>query len=178
MPKPPSPPRAPQVLRPAARRRKLAAWLIAAVVVAITAYRVAGTRLPDTSAAVVATVLGSAIAAWALARWWWVPTSQLPRVEVGEVWWAQVPFEEKSGSKDRPALVVATGRRQATVLMFTSADKRGREGFVPVDPRIWRSPRTSYLRLDRQITLPLTSMRRREGVADSRLMDQVTRSRT
>jgi mRNA-degrading endonuclease toxin of MazEF toxin-antitoxin module len=96
---------------------------------------------------------------------------------VGEVWWAQVPFEEKSGSKDRPALVVAAGKRQATVLMFTSADKRGREGFVPVDPRIWRSPRTSYLRLDRQITIPLTSMRRREGVADSRLMDEVTRSR-
>ncbi len=177
MPKPPSPSRAPRVLRPAQRRRKLAGWLVAAVVVAITAHRVAGTRLPDTSAVVVATVLGCAIAAWAMVRWWWVPTSQLPRVAVGEVWWAQVPFEEKSGSKDRPTLVVATGKRKATVLMFTSADKRGRPGFVPVDPRIWRSPRTSYLRLDRQITLPLTSMRRREGVADSRLMDEVTQSR-
>lgn len=177
MPKPPSSARPPRYLRPAERRRKLAAWLTTAVVVAILAYRVAETRLPGTSAAVVAAALGSAVAGWALLRWWWVPTSQLPLVEVGEVWWAQIPFEEKAGSKDRPALVVATAKRKATVLMFTSADKRGREGFVPVDPRIWQSPRTSYLRLDRQITIPLTSMRRREGQADSRLMQQVSRSR-
>ncbi|HEU5143608.1 MAG TPA: type II toxin-antitoxin system PemK/MazF family toxin [Dermatophilaceae bacterium] len=175
MPKSPSSARPTPDTPPSQRRRKLATWLAAAAIGGVLAYRIAETRLPIAMAALVAAALAALIAGWALVRWWWVPTSLLPKVQVGEVWWAQIPFEEGDGSKDRPALVVAAGRRTATVLMFTSADKRGREGFVPVDPRIWRSPRTSYLRLDRQITVPLTSMRRREGLADSRLMEQVAR---
>lgn len=163
---------------PSPRWPRVGLQIAAGVVLAVTSFRVARVELPTTSAALIAGALTGIFTVWMVLRYWWVPTSRLPTVQVGEIWWALVPFEEGKGSKDRPALVVATRKRSATVLMFTSADKEGRPGFLAVDPHLWRTPRTSYLRTDREITVPLSSMRRRERPRDARLMEQLARSRS
>jgi hypothetical protein len=44
--------------------------------------------------------------------------------KAGQGWYADVPFQDSDDeSKDRPVLVVRTGRRQAEVLKITSQDK-------------------------------------------------------
>lgn len=171
--------RAPRSLQGGLRRWARTSLQVAiGAVLGVTAYRVAVTELPAPTATLVGVAVAVMFAAWAFARHWWVPTSRLPRVQVGEIWWAEVPFEESGESKDRPALVVATQKRSATVLMFTSADKRGRPGYLAVDPHVWRTPRSSYLRTDREITIPLSKVRRRERAADARLMEWLARSRS
>ena len=160
------------------RATRIALQVAVGVLLGITAYRVAAVELPATTGALVGVAVAAVFAAWVFVRFWWVPTSRLPRVQVGEIWWAEVPFEESNESKDRPALVMATGKRSATVLMFTSADKKGRPGYLAVDPYLWHTPRSSYLRTDREITIPLSSMRRRERPADARLMEQLGLSRS
>lgn len=160
------------------RSARLALHVAICAVLGITAYRVAASELPAATATLVGAAVAAVSAAWAFARFWWVPTSKLPRVQVGEIWWAEVPFEESRQAKDRPALVVAAQKRSATVLMFTSADKSGRPGYLAVDPHLWRTPKSSYLRTDREITIPLSKMRRRERAADSRLMEWLARSRS
>lgn len=158
------------------RATRIALQVAVGVLLGITAYRVAAAQLPAATAVLVGVAVVAIFAAWVFLRFWWVPTSRLPRVQVGEIWWADVPFEESNETKDRPALVVSKRKRSATVLMFTSADKRGRPGYLAVDPYLWRTPRSSYLRTDREITIPLSSMRRRERPADARLMEQLGRS--
>lgn len=84
--------------------------------------------------------------------------------QVGKVWWADVPFEDRSGSKDRPCLVVETHGLRAVVLYVTSTDKTGRPGFVPM-PRTGRArgAGTSWVRTDRRFVLDAPRFRRFAG---------------
>ncbi|MDX2920728.1 type II toxin-antitoxin system PemK/MazF family toxin, partial [Streptomyces sp. NE06-03C] len=80
------------------------------------------------------------------------PDGRVPRA--GEVWWADVPYEDGPGSKDRPCLVISVrgrGRgRTALVAKITSkhheerpgvialpagtvGDRRGRQSFLETD---------------------------------------------
>lgn len=49
-----------------------------------------------------------------------------PRAAPGEVWFAQVPFADGTGSKDRPVLVLAVQGSVCTVARFTSRDRTAR----------------------------------------------------
>ncbi|GGL13671.1 MULTISPECIES: hypothetical protein [Cellulomonas] len=48
----------------------------------------------------------------------------------GEVWYALVPFDDGTGAKDRPVLVLRRSGRHVVVARFTSQDKSGRRDHV------------------------------------------------
>jgi len=89
------------------------------------------------------------------------PRAGAPRA--GEVWFAEVPFEDGSGSKDRPVLVLSTGGRTCDVARFTSQDKNGRRDHVRVPQGVPGLPKASWLNL-RPTPLPRSAFRRRTGV--------------
>lgn len=105
---------------------------------------------------------GAALVAAALFwAWWRVPARLLPAPARGQVWWAQVRFEESTQSKDRPCLVVGAGRREAKVLMFTSRHRPGDTRYRPVPAHLRLGDgRDTYLRTDRVITVRLEAFRR------------------
>ncbi|WP_214412707.1 type II toxin-antitoxin system PemK/MazF family toxin [Sphaerisporangium fuscum] len=55
----------------------------------------------------------------------------------GQIWWADVPYSDGSGSKVRPCLVVRTHPRGAEVLKITSQDKSQRDDHFPIPTRSW-----------------------------------------
>ena len=80
----------------------------------------------------------------------------------GEVWFAQVPFEEGPGSKDRPVLVLAVSLGSFEVARFTSQDRTGRRDYLRVPQGIPGLPKASWL--DRRpLTLPRSAVRRHVG---------------
>ena len=44
--------------------------------------------------------------------------------QVGEIWFANVPFDDGTGSKDRPVLVLSVSGRTCTVARFTSEGQK------------------------------------------------------
>ena len=85
-----------------------------------------------------------------------------PVCHPGEVWFAMVPFEDGTGAKDRPVLVLAVSRRTCTVARLTSQDRGSRRNFVPVPRGLTGLARASWISL-RETTLRRTAMRRRTG---------------
>lgn len=55
----------------------------------------------------------------------------------GEIWWADVPYTDGTGSKVRPCLVVRTHPRGAEVLKITSQDKSDRDDHLPIPTAGW-----------------------------------------
>ncbi|RYV51426.1 type II toxin-antitoxin system PemK/MazF family toxin [Pengzhenrongella frigida] len=84
------------------------------------------------------------------------------RPRTGEIWFADVPFEEGSGSKDRPVLVLAVDGRTCTVARFTSQDKGARRDHLRVPAGIPGLNRTSWVSV-RPMRLRRSAMRRRTG---------------
>jgi hypothetical protein len=83
---------------------------------------------------------------------------------VGEIWWADVPFEEVADSKDRPSLVIDVSEKRAVVLMITSQDKSGQKGYIPIPTTGWdKSGKSSWLKIDRPINIQLRDFRRYAG---------------
>jgi mRNA-degrading endonuclease toxin of MazEF toxin-antitoxin module len=84
------------------------------------------------------------------------------RPRAGEVWFAQVPFEDRPGSKDRPVLVLERDGRRFVVARFTSQDRGARSDHVRVPPGTPGLPKASWLSL-RPTTLARSAFRRRTG---------------
>ncbi|GIG41482.1 type II toxin-antitoxin system PemK/MazF family toxin [Cellulomonas phragmiteti] len=91
----------------------------------------------------------------------------VPRV--GEIWFAEVPFDDGTGSKDRPVLVLAVDRRTWEVARFTSQDRSARRDHVRLPPGFPGLTRASWIDL-RPRTLPLSAARRRSGDAGEALV--------
>ncbi|MFC3504928.1 type II toxin-antitoxin system PemK/MazF family toxin [Micromonospora krabiensis] len=89
----------------------------------------------------------------------------------GEIWWADVPYADGSGSKVRPCLVLRAGGRGADVLKITSQDKSGRDDHVPIPTRDWDpgAEHDSYLDLSEPIRVPRTAFQDRAGECDATL---------
>jgi hypothetical protein len=104
--------------------------------------------------------------------------SRLP--EAREIWWADVPFEDGTGSKDRPCLVLYRGARTATVLKITSKHHPDRSGVLPLPPGTVgdRDKRASWLETDEPREVPLDHFRRRVGAADRQLWSRVQKALT
>jgi hypothetical protein len=114
----------------------------------------------------------------------------------GEIWWADVPYQEGNGSKIRPCLVLRTGRGGSTVLKITSQDQSTRAAHLRLptagwDPRADRSgslrgarrrraglvgEHDSWLDLRAPYQLRQASFQRRAGVVDARSWKAVRRS--
>ncbi|MFJ8086342.1 type II toxin-antitoxin system PemK/MazF family toxin [Streptomyces sp. NPDC096205] len=97
------------------------------------------------------------------------------RPRPAEIWWANVPFEDGPGAKDRPCLVLAVRGRRATVAKISSRFRDERAGVVPLPPGAVGDAqgRASFLETDELREVPVCEFRRRVGVMDPVLWDQV-----
>ncbi|WP_079137936.1 type II toxin-antitoxin system PemK/MazF family toxin [Streptomyces sp. PTY087I2] len=105
------------------------------------------------------------------------PGERVPRA--GEVWWADVPYEDGPGSKDRPCLVISVrgrGRgRTALVAKITSKRHEERPGVIalPAGTVGDRQGRQSFLETDELREVPVAGFRRRVGAVDPSLWKRV-----
>ncbi|MFE2045419.1 type II toxin-antitoxin system PemK/MazF family toxin [Streptomyces sp. NPDC059477] len=93
----------------------------------------------------------------------------------GEIWWAQVPYEDGPGGKDRPCLVLAVHGRRALVAKITTKYRDERAGVLRLPPGSVGDAhgRPSFLETDELRRVPVTDFRRRAGTVDPALWDQV-----
>ncbi|MER7768203.1 type II toxin-antitoxin system PemK/MazF family toxin [Kitasatospora sp. NPDC096140] len=96
------------------------------------------------------------------------PSTRAARPEPQEIWWAEVPFEDGPGAKDRPCLVLRVHGRTATVAKITSKHHAERPGVLPLPPGSVgdRQGRASWLETDELREVPLSAFRRRAGTVD------------
>jgi mRNA-degrading endonuclease toxin of MazEF toxin-antitoxin module len=119
-------------------------------------------------------VAGSAVAAvWGLRR----RATRAHRPRRGDIWWADIPFADGSGSKVRPCLVLRGGFRGITVLKITSQDKSRRRDHVSIPTRSWdpHARHDSYLNLGELFVVPPQAFHRRAGACDPAVMREVRR---
>ncbi|WP_369144469.1 type II toxin-antitoxin system PemK/MazF family toxin [Streptomyces sp. R44] len=92
-----------------------------------------------------------------------------------EIWWADVPFEDGPGSKDRPCLVLVVRGDSALVAKITSKYHDERPGVIALPPGAVGDAqgRPSFLETDELRRVPVTDFRRRVGEADPVVWDQV-----
>ncbi|MFF0788109.1 type II toxin-antitoxin system PemK/MazF family toxin [Streptomyces spiralis] len=97
------------------------------------------------------------------------------RPQPAEIWWANVPYEEGSGAGDRPCLVLSVHGKRARVARITSRYHDERAGVIPLPPGSVGDAqgRTSFLETDEVREVPVWDFRRRVGVVDPVLWDQV-----
>ncbi|MFD3483316.1 type II toxin-antitoxin system PemK/MazF family toxin [Streptomyces sp. NPDC058665] len=93
----------------------------------------------------------------------------------GEIWWAMVPYEDGTGEKDRPCLVLSVRGRTVLVAKITSKFHEGRPGVIPLPPDVVGDTggRRSYLETDELRRVDSRAFRRRAGAADPGLWRQV-----
>ncbi|MEU9860409.1 type II toxin-antitoxin system PemK/MazF family toxin [Streptomyces sp. NPDC047971] len=99
--------------------------------------------------------------------------ARVPRA--GEIWWADVPYEDGPGSKDRPCLVLALRGDSALVAKITSKYHDERPGVIALPPGSVGDARgrPSFLETDELREVPVWEFRRRVGTADPVVWDQV-----
>ncbi|SEQ30738.1 PemK-like, MazF-like toxin of type II toxin-antitoxin system [Streptomyces sp. yr375] len=92
-----------------------------------------------------------------------------------EIWWANVPFEDGPGAKDRPCLVLMVRGDRVTVAKITSKYHDERAGVIPLPPGAVGDAqgRPSFLETDELRQVRVRDFRRRVGVVDPVLWDQV-----
>jgi mRNA-degrading endonuclease toxin of MazEF toxin-antitoxin module len=97
------------------------------------------------------------------------------RPRPAEIWWANVPYEDGPGGKDRPCLVLVVHGERATVAKITSKYHDERSGVIPLPPGAVGDAqgRASFLETDELREVPVWEFRRRVGVVDPALWDQV-----
>ncbi|MEV6799850.1 type II toxin-antitoxin system PemK/MazF family toxin [Micromonospora rifamycinica] len=95
----------------------------------------------------------------------------------GDIWWADVPFHDGTGSKVRPCLVLRADDRGAEVLKITSQDKSDRDDHVRIPTRDWDpdAGHDSWLDLAEPLRIPADGFSRRAGGCDPALWRQVKR---
>ncbi|MGW1762974.1 type II toxin-antitoxin system PemK/MazF family toxin [Streptomyces sp. NPDC002073] len=99
-----------------------------------------------------------------------------PRPAPGEIWWAEVPYEDGPGGKDRPCLVLGVrGHATVRVAKITSKYRDERPGVIPLPPGVVGDAhgRPSFLETAELRDVSVWDFRRRVGVVDPVVWDQV-----
>lgn len=93
----------------------------------------------------------------------------------GEIWWADVPYADGTGSKVRPCLVLRADSRGADVLKITSQDKSDRDDHVRIPTRDWDpdAEHDSYLSLTEPARISSAAFADRAGRCDADLWRRV-----
>jgi hypothetical protein len=91
------------------------------------------------------------------------------RPQPGEIWWADVPYEDGTGHKVRPCLVLRTHPRQVEVLKITSQYQRDRHDHIEIPTRPWdrRATHNSFLDLSGPFRLRDAAFSRKAGTIDN-----------
>jgi hypothetical protein len=92
-------------------------------------------------------------------------TAPAPR----QIWFADVPFDDDTGSKVRPCLVMRTSTHHAEVLKITSVNKSHRDEYVRLPVASWdpKADHDSWLELSPLREVPYYDFRRYAGWCDS-----------
>ncbi|MFG1861422.1 type II toxin-antitoxin system PemK/MazF family toxin [Microbispora bryophytorum] len=95
----------------------------------------------------------------------------------GEIWWADVPYEDGPGHKVRPCVVLRTHRDGAEVLKITSQDRSDRSDHLEIPTRTWDpdADHNSFLDLTGPVRVPVADFQDRAGQLDARVWRQVCR---
>jgi hypothetical protein len=124
------------------------------------------------------------VAGWLAFRRWRQrrarPAARRPALtgpQAGEIWWADIRYDDGIGSKVRPCLVLRAGRRHIEVLKITSQDKRHRRDHVRLPTRQWdpRAARDSSLDVTNPVRVPVAAFVRRAGDCDAKVWRGVRR---
>lgn len=106
-------------------------------------------------------------------------TSPLPEgaPRPGEIWWAEVPFEDSGESKHRPCLVLGLYRDGFHVLKITSRHRTIRQGHVTIPTRHWdpKAVKDSSLDLTARFAILGSDFDRKAGDIDDRTWKIVKR---
>lgn len=95
----------------------------------------------------------------------------------GEIWWAEVPYADGTGSKVRPCLVLRADSVGADVLKITSQDKSARDDHVRIPTREWDpdAGHDSFVDLAEPAHVPLAGFSRHAGACDPALWRRIRR---
>ncbi|MFJ9676564.1 type II toxin-antitoxin system PemK/MazF family toxin [Streptomyces sp. NPDC101194] len=93
----------------------------------------------------------------------------------GEIWWAEVPYEDGPGAKDRPCLVLSVRGGSARVAKITSKHHQERPGVIalPAGTVGDARERASFLETDELREVAVRGFRRRVGVVDPAVWERV-----
>ncbi|MFE9397481.1 type II toxin-antitoxin system PemK/MazF family toxin [Streptomyces flavidovirens] len=93
----------------------------------------------------------------------------------GEIWWADVPYEDGPGSKDRPCLVLSVRGDSVLIAKITSKHHDERPGVIALPPGAVGDARgrRSFLETDELRDVGVRGFRRRVGVADAAVWERV-----
>ncbi|MEV8454489.1 type II toxin-antitoxin system PemK/MazF family toxin [Streptomyces sp. NPDC052095] len=93
----------------------------------------------------------------------------------GEIWWAEVPYEDGPGAKDRPCLVLSVRGGSARVAKITSKHHAERPGVIalPAGAVGDARGRASFLETDELRDVAVRAFRRRVGVVDATVWKRV-----
>lgn len=105
------------------------------------------------------------------------PAEAVREPRPGEIWWAQVPYEDGPGSKDRPCLVLSVRGDTAVVAKITTKHHVERPGVIalPAGAVGDARERQSFLETDELRDVPVRGFRRKVGEADPELWSRVRR---
>jgi hypothetical protein len=97
--------------------------------------------------------------------------------QAGEIWWADVPYADGTGSKVRPCLVLRADGRGADVLKITSQDKSDRDDHVRIPTRSWDADadHDSFVDVSEPIRVPAGAFEDRAGSCDPELWRGIRR---
>ncbi|QDY76919.1 type II toxin-antitoxin system PemK/MazF family toxin [Streptomyces qinzhouensis] len=103
------------------------------------------------------------------------PILRARRLRPGDIWWAEVPYEDGPGSKDRPCLVLSVSSTTARVAKITSRRNDTRPGVIPLPPGTVGDThdRPSFLETDELRDVHVTAFRRRVGTLPPELWGRV-----
>ncbi|GAA2255370.1 hypothetical protein GCM10010145_24430 [Streptomyces ruber] len=102
-----------------------------------------------------------------------------PRPRPAEIWWTRVPHGDgpdgSPGGDDRPCLVLSVRGDRARIARISTKFREERAGVIPLPPGSVGEARgrTSFLETDEPRDVPVQDFRRRVGVADPLVWDQV-----
>lgn len=91
------------------------------------------------------------------------------------MWWAEVPFEDGPGAKDRPCLVLSVRGDFVRVAKITTKHHAGLPGVLalPAGTVDDAADRQSYLETGELRDVPLPSFRRHAGALDPAFMKRL-----
>jgi hypothetical protein len=97
------------------------------------------------------------------------------KAKPGEIWWADVPYEDGSGHKVRPCLIVKVRLAGYDVLKITSQAQSQRRDHIQIETRSWdrNASKNSYLDLTDPIRI--RSVDNRAGILDRPTWTKVKR---
>lgn len=104
-------------------------------------------------------------------NWFWRLLGR--KANPGEIWWADVPYEDGPGSKVRPCLILRHRWNGYEILKITSQDQSHRRDHIQIPTRAWDRNATKNSYLDLSDPLRVRTLDNRAGTLDATIWRKV-----